>query len=57
MMMLAIPQLGTKEGKGLIVSLAILVIMKGPLANVNTNMEQVQESLTCHAELSYNQSR
>ncbi|NXF70574.1 DCST2 protein, partial [Sclerurus mexicanus] len=54
--LLALPHFFTREGKMLIVMLALCMTMQGPGANVLHNVSQLAKALSCGAELAQNQT-
>jgi len=53
---LALPSLGTGEGRLAFVIIAIGALLAGPVSNVYVNMEEVSRAMGCSAEQSYNQT-
>ncbi|NXU33874.1 DCST2 protein, partial [Drymodes brunneopygia] len=54
--LLALPQFFTREGKMLIMMLALCLTMQGPGTNLLHNVSQVAKALSCGAELAQNQT-
>ncbi|NXU06996.1 DCST2 protein, partial [Buphagus erythrorhynchus] len=54
--LLALPHFFTKEGKMMIMMLALCLTVQGPGANLLHNISQVAKALSCGAELAQNQT-
>ncbi|NXM78538.1 DCST2 protein, partial [Serilophus lunatus] len=54
--LLALPHFFTREGKMLVVMLALCMTMQGPGTNVLQNISQLAKALSCGAELAQNQT-
>ncbi|NWS81669.1 DCST2 protein, partial [Toxostoma redivivum] len=54
--LLALPQFFTKEGKMMVMVLALCLTVQGPGANLLHNISQVAKALSCGAELAQNQT-
>ncbi|NXT21365.1 DCST2 protein, partial [Syrrhaptes paradoxus] len=54
--LLALPHVFTREGKVLVLVLALGVAVQGPCANILLNFSRAAESLACGAELALNQT-
>ncbi|XP_030329530.1 LOW QUALITY PROTEIN: DC-STAMP domain-containing protein 2 [Strigops habroptila] len=54
--LLSLPQIFTKEGKMLMLLLALTMAVQGPCANILHNFSRAAESLSCGAELALNQT-
>ncbi|NWT03745.1 DCST2 protein, partial [Mionectes macconnelli] len=54
--LLALPHFFTREGKMLIVMLALCMTVQGPGTNVLNNVSQLAKALSCGAELAQNQT-
>ncbi|NXC30193.1 DCST2 protein, partial [Campylorhamphus procurvoides] len=54
--LLALPHFFTREGKMLIMMLALCMTMQGPGTNVLQNVSQLAKALSCGAELAQNQT-
>ncbi|XP_014744805.1 PREDICTED: DC-STAMP domain-containing protein 2-like [Sturnus vulgaris] len=54
--LLALPHFFTKEGKMMIMMLALCLTMQGPGVNLLHNISQVAKALSCGAELAQNQT-
>ncbi|KAM8986514.1 DC-STAMP domain-containing protein 2 [Ara ararauna] len=54
--LLSLPQIFTKEGKMLMLLLALTMAVQGPCANILHNFSRAAESLACGAELALNQT-
>ncbi|NXH64303.1 DCST2 protein, partial [Rhabdornis inornatus] len=54
--LLALPHFFTKEGKMMIMMLALCLTMQGPGTNLLHNISQVAKALSCGAELAQNQT-
>ncbi|NXP64026.1 DCST2 protein, partial [Chloropsis cyanopogon] len=54
--LLALPHFFTKEGKMLVMMLALCLTMQGPGTNLLHNVSQVAKALSCGAELAQNQT-
>ncbi|KFW84234.1 DC-STAMP domain-containing protein 2, partial [Manacus vitellinus] len=56
LVLLALPHFFTREGKILIVMLALCMTVQGPGTNVLNNVSQLAKALSCGAELAQNQT-
>ncbi|KAM6226065.1 DC-STAMP domain-containing protein 2, partial [Porphyrio hochstetteri] len=54
--LLSLPHIFTREGKMLLLLLALGLAVQGPCTNILNNFSQVSESLACGAELALNQT-
>ncbi|KAM4644492.1 LOW QUALITY PROTEIN: DC-STAMP domain-containing protein 2 [Amazona ochrocephala] len=54
--LLSLPQIFTREGKMLLLLLALTTAVQGPCANILHNFSRAAESLACGAELALNQT-
>ncbi|NXG06904.1 DCST2 protein, partial [Sakesphorus luctuosus] len=54
--LLALPHFFTREGKMLVVMLALCMTMQGPGTNILHNVSQLAKALSCGAELAQNQT-
>ncbi|KAM9251984.1 DC-STAMP domain-containing protein 2 [Cariama cristata] len=54
--LLSLPHFFTKEGKMLMLVLALGMVVQGPCSNILNNFSQASESLSCGAELALNQT-
>ncbi|NWS64416.1 DCST2 protein, partial [Chunga burmeisteri] len=54
--LLSLPHFFTKEGKMLMLVLALGMVVQGPCSNILNNFSEASESLSCGAELALNQT-
>ncbi|XP_006814964.1 DC-STAMP domain-containing protein 2-like [Saccoglossus kowalevskii] len=57
MVLLMIPQLFSSTGRIVLLAYAMLLVMSGPMANINNNLNIASKSQACGSALAYNQSQ